>query len=328
MAKMKVKPVKWSKGVTRVTWETKQTTRGPVTRLVPVRQETPARKISRSISSSTVNPQAGSGSSTPLCTRPHYQGSASTTSSLPPMAPKEPTRHQLSSRLQYQSRVPAFLQKFQNQVQGVADEDEDEPQYYDDGSGRPPIPVRPSIPERPSDDPGSAEEDDEDEKPQVVVLRAGKHLTEREVENERRKGSSLHLLVLHWAQAFVMQRKGSPLSLSVSNLVTSHRNRTNRSNPPRMSLQSPSKKHLVSHSHPRRQNQTRPPINSSDVLSQTEMIVAAKALKSRRRRRRSQSARARVCFRLERMFEDGPATHQQESSVTVCRLRFVSHLPF
>ncbi|KIJ62879.1 hypothetical protein HYDPIDRAFT_93781 [Hydnomerulius pinastri MD-312] len=104
---------------------------------------------------------------------------------------KEPTRHQLSSRLQYQSRTPAFLQRLQNRVQGVPDEDEDEPEYYDDGSGRPPIPVRPAIPERPSDDPGSADEDDGDEKPQVVVLKAGKHLTEREVENERRKEKGL-----------------------------------------------------------------------------------------------------------------------------------------
>ena len=104
------------------------------------------------------------------------------------MAPKEPTRHQLSSRLQYQSQVPAFLQKFHDKVKGIATEDEDEPQYYDDGSGRPPIPIRPAIPERPSDDPGSADEDDEDEKPQVVVLKAGKHLTEQEAENERRKG--------------------------------------------------------------------------------------------------------------------------------------------
>lgn len=103
------------------------------------------------------------------------------------MASKEPTRHQLSSRLQYLSNVPAFLQKFHNKVKGIEDDDE-EPQYYDDGSGRPPIPVRPAIPERPSDDPGSADEDDEDEKPQVVVLKAGKHLTEREAENARRKG--------------------------------------------------------------------------------------------------------------------------------------------
>lgn len=77
------------------------------------------------------------------------------------MAPKEPTRHQLSSRLQYQSRVPAFLQKFHNKVKGIAtEEDEDQPQYYDDGSGRPPIPVRPAIPQRQSDDPTSADEDE------------------------------------------------------------------------------------------------------------------------------------------------------------------------
>jgi len=107
------------------------------------------------------------------------------------MSAKEPTRQQLSSRLRYQSHVPAFLQKFQNKVQGIADEDEDEPQYYDDGSGRPPIPVRPAIPERPDNDPGSADEDDADERPQVVVLKEGKHLTEREAENERRREKGL-----------------------------------------------------------------------------------------------------------------------------------------
>lgn len=111
------------------------------------------------------------------------------------MASKEPTRHQLSSRLQYESHVPAFLQKFHNKIKGIAEDDDDEPQYYDDGSGRPPIPVRPAIPERPSDDPGSADEDNEDEKPQVVVLKVGKHLTEREAENERRKGFVVVYLV-------------------------------------------------------------------------------------------------------------------------------------
>ncbi|KAG2369319.1 hypothetical protein BDR07DRAFT_1456658 [Suillus spraguei] len=107
------------------------------------------------------------------------------------MSAKEPTRQQLSSRLQYQSHVPAFLQRFQNKVQGITDEDEDEPQYYNDGSGRPPIPVRPAIPERPEDDAGSMDEDDVDERPQVVVLKEGKHLTEREAENERRKEKGL-----------------------------------------------------------------------------------------------------------------------------------------
>ncbi|KAG1736524.1 hypothetical protein EDB19DRAFT_1910188 [Suillus lakei] len=61
----------------------------------------------------------------------------------------------------------------------------------DDGSGRPPIPVRPAIPERPDDDPGNLDEDDVDERPQVVVLKEGKHLTEREAENEKRKEKGL-----------------------------------------------------------------------------------------------------------------------------------------
>ena len=102
---------------------------------------------------------------------------------------KEPTRAQLSSRLSYQTKTPDFLLKLQRKIAGQED-DEDEPQYedYDDGSGRPPIPRRPAIPQRPDDDPGSADEDDVDEAPQVVVLKEGKHLSERDGENERRKG--------------------------------------------------------------------------------------------------------------------------------------------
>lgn len=123
-----------------------------------------------------------------------------------PMAPKhrEPTNAQLSSRLSYQQETPSFLLKLRNRVATgrLDDDEEDEPQYhydddgaeyYNDGSGRPPIPQRPredrpAIPERPDDDPGSADEDCGDEKPQVVVLRQGKHLTEREAENIRRRG--------------------------------------------------------------------------------------------------------------------------------------------
>jgi len=118
-----------------------------------------------------------------------------------PMAPKEPTRAQLSSRLSYSQHTPAFLRRLQNKYSGNRsydddEEDEEQGRYKDDpefedfdrGSGRPPIPRRPSIPERPPDDPGSADEDDEDEKPQIVVLKEGKHLTEREAENIRRKG--------------------------------------------------------------------------------------------------------------------------------------------
>jgi len=109
------------------------------------------------------------------------------------MPPKDPTNAQISSRLSYTQNTPSFLLKLQNRVAGIPDEPEPDDEYgdgefYDDGSGRPPIPQRPAIPERPEDDPGSADEDDGDEKPQVVVLREGKHLTEKEAENERRKG--------------------------------------------------------------------------------------------------------------------------------------------
>jgi len=108
------------------------------------------------------------------------------------MAPKEPTKHQLSSRLAYSQHTPAFLRKLQSRVSGVPDEDSDEDlEFEDDGSGRPPIPRRPPIPERPASDPGSGEEDRGDEAPQVVVLREGKHLSARQVENEKRKTKGL-----------------------------------------------------------------------------------------------------------------------------------------
>lgn len=107
---------------------------------------------------------------------------------------KEPTRQQLSSKLAYQAKTPAFLVKLQKQFggggRGGADDEADDEFEYD-GSGRPPIPRRPAIPERPDDEPGSADEDDEGEKPQVVVLKEGKHLSEREAENERRKGTRI-----------------------------------------------------------------------------------------------------------------------------------------
>ncbi|KAF6759890.1 hypothetical protein DFP72DRAFT_988650 [Ephemerocybe angulata] len=89
------------------------------------------------------------------------------------MAPKEPTRAQLSSKLSYQAQKPAFLQKLQNRMAGIDEE------FEHVGHGREPIPrrPRPAIPERPADDPGSADEDFDDERPQVVVLKEGKHLS-------------------------------------------------------------------------------------------------------------------------------------------------------
>lgn len=113
------------------------------------------------------------------------------------MAPKEPTRAQLSSRLAYSQNTPSFLLKLQNRIAGKPEEEEDDnydDEFQYDGSGRPPIPRRPAIPERPEDDPGSADEDNGDEKPQVVVLREGKHLTEQEAENIRRKGLLIMVL--------------------------------------------------------------------------------------------------------------------------------------
>ncbi|KAI0636262.1 hypothetical protein C8Q77DRAFT_1216677 [Trametes polyzona] len=104
---------------------------------------------------------------------------------------KEPTRHQLSSRLTYQSKTPAFLLKLQQQHGGGGRHDDEDDEFEYDGSGRPPIPRRPAIPERPDDEPGSEQEDDDEEKPQVVVLKEGKHLSEREAENERRKAKGL-----------------------------------------------------------------------------------------------------------------------------------------
>ena len=132
------------------------------------------------------------------------------------MPPKEPTKHQVSARLQFQSQTPAFLRAFQNRVSGRRnDEDEDAPQIegdYGDGEededavdefGR--SVGRPLLDEfgREVRRAGSAErekeakkeqirrremEEEEDEKPVVVVLKEGKHLTEFEAENERRKG--------------------------------------------------------------------------------------------------------------------------------------------
>lgn len=130
------------------------------------------------------------------------------------MPPKDLTKHQLSSRLAYQQNVPSFIQKLQNRVAGVVDPEDDEQDASGgygrrgdaDGNhytsvaddGRPPIPERPltddrpPIPTRPEGDPGSAgEEDDEGEEgPQIVVLKQGRHLSAREVENEKRKGAS------------------------------------------------------------------------------------------------------------------------------------------
>ncbi|KAH9945173.1 uncharacterized protein BXZ73DRAFT_73359 [Epithele typhae] len=98
------------------------------------------------------------------------------------MSKAEPTRAQLSSRLSYQARDWSLGGG------GLGDDEYDDDEFEDDGSGRPPIPRRPAIPTRPDDEQGSADEDDGDETPQIVVLKEGKHLSRRKVENEKRKG--------------------------------------------------------------------------------------------------------------------------------------------
>lgn len=111
---------------------------------------------------------------------------------------RAPTNAQISSRLSYSAHTPSFLAKLQRKVAGVEDSpppehELDQDGYYDDGSGRPPIPVRrPEIPERPEGEIGSADEEDGDELPTVVVLKEGKHLSARQAENERRKGIHNH----------------------------------------------------------------------------------------------------------------------------------------
>jgi hypothetical protein len=127
------------------------------------------------------------------------------------MAPRDLTNAQLSSRLAFTpGQTPSFLLKLQQRVAGrTTSDDDEEPSYTysEDGqefqegaSGRPPIPRRPPPPRRPADQPGSADEkedgkgeldedDAEDELPQVVVVKEGKHLSKQEVESEKRKGA-------------------------------------------------------------------------------------------------------------------------------------------
>ncbi|KAG8958164.1 hypothetical protein FRC03_009386 [Tulasnella sp. 419] len=95
------------------------------------------------------------------------------------MGPKEPTRNQYSRGLGYSAHTPAFLLRLQERVGGSARPDDLE---LDDG--RPPIPTRP-------EGESSGDEEDPDEKPQVVVLKEGRHLSAREAENEKRKAKGL-----------------------------------------------------------------------------------------------------------------------------------------
>lgn len=123
---------------------------------------------------------------------------------MPPK--KEFTKHQISHRLQFQSHTPNFLRAFQAKVSGFrtgdGDEDEDAPQYangdeFATGGDEPVVDEFGREIRRGSEEPPKAqsrrdknpEEDEEDEMPTVVVLKEGKHLSAREAENERRRGT-------------------------------------------------------------------------------------------------------------------------------------------
>jgi len=148
------------------------------------------------------------------------------------MTPKEPTRQQLSSRLTYSQHTPTFLRKLQSRVSGAPNEDSDEdPEFEDDGSGRPPIPRRPPVPERPADDPGSEDEDGDDEAPQVVVLKEGKHLSAWEAENEKRRAKGLPPVPDPWVSksAVTTTRSGDAMDIKTNNKEANSKEKTSLS---------------------------------------------------------------------------------------------------
>jgi hypothetical protein len=118
---------------------------------------------------------------------------------------KDPTRAQLSSRLQYQANVPAFLRRYQNQIAGRANTPSDDEEEWVEGAvdefGReirrpsPKLKSAPALLDAPEQDDRQSDDGElDDEAPQVVVIREGKHLTGEEAENERRKKKGLPLL--------------------------------------------------------------------------------------------------------------------------------------
>ncbi|KAF8751728.1 hypothetical protein RHS01_08433 [Rhizoctonia solani] len=122
---------------------------------------------------------------------------------------KGPTPHQISSRLQYSQGVPSFLRQLQSQVGGQLSsqrygrgDNDDEPEIAnmppdeEDGNVYNPDWDRTSRPAvdrqyRRNGTPSEDEEDSGDEKPQIVVLKEGKHLSAKEVEREKRRAQGL-----------------------------------------------------------------------------------------------------------------------------------------
>lgn len=115
--------------------------------------------------------------------------------------PPKTTNAQLRNKLQYDSGAqPAFLRAMRARITGKPDPSSyDEEGFTEDGGEWEQLDSnRPAIPRRSNVEPGVGgssrnDEDDEDEageeKPQVVVLRKGKHLSELEALNEKRRGT-------------------------------------------------------------------------------------------------------------------------------------------
>lgn len=106
--------------------------------------------------------------------------------------PPKTTNAQYKNRLGYDSgSKPAFLRALEAQISGKPDpttrnrDGNDDEEWEQLDASRPAIPRRPDADEKARSD----DEDFEDERPTVVVLKEGKHMSELEVTNEKRRGT-------------------------------------------------------------------------------------------------------------------------------------------
>jgi hypothetical protein len=106
------------------------------------------------------------------------------------MPPKH-TNAQYRSRLAYNAgSQPAFLRALQAQISGKPlppDNDESSGDWERPDASRPAILRRPDAPDGDAAEHDSGDDEEGDERPQVVVLKEGKHLSELEVTSEKRR---------------------------------------------------------------------------------------------------------------------------------------------
>lgn len=110
--------------------------------------------------------------------------------------PPKTTNAQLRNRLAYNSGTqPAFLRALQARISGkpdptLQDDDTSDADWEQLDANRPAIPRRPDASadaDRDRLNDNGEDEEDGDEKPTVVVVKEGKHLTELEVITEKRR---------------------------------------------------------------------------------------------------------------------------------------------